>query len=76
MHGGARAAAEIVFGVLAPSWRLDPKAVVVLAPVQQAALALRTGRVQMASLRGAAGAATRHPRSSRGARSCRTPEFG
>ena len=43
-RGGFRAAAEIVFGILAPSWRLDPLAVAVLAPLWQAAKALRRQR--------------------------------
>ena len=42
---GLRAAAEIVFGVLSPTWRLDPKAVATLAPVCQAVRALRAGRL-------------------------------
>jgi hypothetical protein len=43
-HGGLRAAAEVVFGLLSPTWRLDPKAVSVIAPVLQAARAMRHGR--------------------------------
>jgi hypothetical protein len=43
-HGGRRAAPEIVFGVLSPTWRLDPKAVTVIAPVWQAVKAIRGGR--------------------------------
>ena len=42
---GLRSAAEIVFGVLSPTWRLDPKAVATLAPICQAVRALRSGRL-------------------------------
>ena len=42
--GGFRAAAEVVFGVLSPSWRLDPAAITVIAPLWQIAKALRRGR--------------------------------
>ena len=42
-HGGCRAAPEIVFGVLSPTWRLDPKAVTVIAPIWQAVKAMRGG---------------------------------
>ncbi len=41
--GGLRVAAEMVFGVLSPTWRLDPKAVAVLAPLLQAVRGLRSG---------------------------------
>ena len=44
---GLRAAAEIVFGICSPTWRLDPKAVAVLAPVIQAVTSLRAGRLQL-----------------------------
>ena len=44
---GQRAAAEIVFGVLSPTWRLDPKATAVLAPVVQAVRAMRSGRLDL-----------------------------
>ena len=56
VHRGRRAAAEIVFGVLSPTWRLDPKEVVVLAPVLQAARALRAGRLDLALWRTTAAA--------------------
>ena len=46
-RGGLRAAAEIVFGVLSPSWRLDPAAVAALAPLWQAAKALRRQRLPL-----------------------------
>ena len=46
--GGLRNAAEVVFGVLSPSWRLDPEAVVILAPLLRVAHALRWGRFPMA----------------------------
>ena len=55
-RGGLRASAEIVFGVLAPSWRLDPMAVTVLAPLWQAAKALRRRRFPADLWREAAGA--------------------
>lgn len=55
-RGGLRSAAEVVFGVLSPSWRLDPEAVVVLAPLWQVALALRRGRFPEALWRETAGA--------------------
>jgi ribonuclease HI len=44
-HGGIRAAPELVFGMLSPTWRLDPKAVSVVAPVFQAVKALRANRL-------------------------------
>ena len=43
-RGGFRTAAEVVFGLLSPAWGLDPKAVAVIAPVLQAARAMRQGR--------------------------------
>jgi ribonuclease HI len=46
-HGGCRAAPEIVFGLLSPTWRLDPKAVTVIAPIWQAVKALRAGRLRL-----------------------------
>jgi ribonuclease HI len=46
-HGGCCAAPEIVFGLLSPTWRLDPKAVTVIAPVWQAVKAIRSGRLQL-----------------------------
>ena len=55
-HGGARAAAEVVFGLLSPTWRLDPKAVAVLAPVLQAVKAIRSGRLDVNAWRRTAGA--------------------
>ena len=58
-HGGFRAAAEVVFGVLSATWRLDPKAVVVVAPVLQAVRALRRGRIAADCLAWAAEVATR-----------------
>eukprot|EP00974_Lingulodinium_polyedra_P089595 8687861-Lingulodinium_polyedra.AAC.1 len=45
MHGAGRAAAEVVFGVLSPAWRLDPAAVAVIGPVMMAARALKAGTV-------------------------------
>ena len=39
-RGGGRAVPEIIFGVLSPTWRLDPKAVAALAPIWQAVRAL------------------------------------
>ena len=53
---GPRAAAEIMFGVLSPAWRLDPKAAVVVAPLLQAARALRAGQLDLASWRNTAAA--------------------
>ena len=53
---GLRAAAEIVFGVLSPTWRLDPKAVAMLAPVCQAVRALRNGRLPLQLWRSTAAA--------------------
>ena len=41
LRGHGRAAAEVVFGLLSPAWRLDCAAVVVLAPVLALARALR-----------------------------------
>ena len=55
---GQRAAAEIVFGILSPAWRLDPKAVAVLAPVRQAARALRAGTLPLDVWRATASAVT------------------
>ena len=46
-HGGSRAAPEIVFGALSPNWRLDPKAVTVIAPIWQAVKAIREGRLHL-----------------------------
>jgi hypothetical protein len=46
-HGGNRAAPEIVFGVLSPNWRLDPKAITVIAPIWQAVKAIRDGRLRL-----------------------------
>eukprot|EP00974_Lingulodinium_polyedra_P030715 2956544-Lingulodinium_polyedra.AAC.1 len=47
MHGAARAAAEVVFGLLSPAWRLDPAAVAAVGPVMMAvpALTARTASV-------------------------------
>jgi ribonuclease HI len=50
-RGGQRWAAEVVFGVLSPSWRLDPAAVVALAPIVQFSKALRAGRLPLAEWR-------------------------
>eukprot|EP00959_Pyramimonas_sp_CCMP1952_P224484 4693944-Pyramimonas_sp.AAC.1 len=55
-RGGFRAAAEVVFGVLSPTWRLDPAAVVALAPLWQASKALRRGRFPLALWRATDGA--------------------
>ena len=55
---GQRAAAEIVFGILSPAWRLDPKTVAVLAPVRQAARALRAGTLPFDVWRATASAVT------------------
>jgi ribonuclease HI len=46
-HGGCRAAPEIVFGLLSPTWRLDPKAMTVIAPIWQAVKAIRSGRLKV-----------------------------
>lgn len=54
-RGGLRSAAELVLGTLSPSWRLDPEAVVVLAPVWRATQALRRGRFPRELWRAAAG---------------------
>ena len=50
-RGGQRWAAEVVFGLLSPSWRLDPAAVVVLAPLVQFVKALRAGRLPLTDWR-------------------------
>ena len=50
-HGGQRWAAEVVFELLSPSWRLDPAAVVALAPLVQFVKALRAGRLPLQSWR-------------------------
>ena len=55
-HGGARAAPEVVFGLLSPTWRLDPRAVAALAPVWQAVRAMRAGRLPLESWLTVAGA--------------------
>ena len=55
-RGGQRWAAEIVFGLLSPSWRLDPAAVAVLAPLVQFVKALRGGRLPLDDWRAVAGA--------------------
>ena len=55
-RGGLRNAAELVFGILSPSWRLDPEAVVVLAPLWRAAQALRRRRFPAELWRAVAGA--------------------
>jgi ribonuclease HI len=55
---GQRAAAEVVFGLLSPTWRLDPKAIAVLAPVRQAARALRAGTLPVDVWRATAAAVT------------------
>eukprot|EP00974_Lingulodinium_polyedra_P111632 10796511-Lingulodinium_polyedra.AAC.1 len=47
MHGGGRGAAEVVFGLLSTSWRLDPAAVAVVGPVMAAVRALRAGAVSV-----------------------------
>jgi ribonuclease HI len=46
-HGGCRAAPEIVFGLLSPTWRLDPKAVTIIAPIWQAVKAIRGERLRL-----------------------------
>eukprot|EP00974_Lingulodinium_polyedra_P052353 5036401-Lingulodinium_polyedra.AAC.1 len=53
MHGAGRAAAEVVFGLLSPAWRLDPAAVAAIGPVMMAARALKAGTVGLAWWRGA-----------------------
>ena len=53
---GPRASAEIMFGVISPTWRLGPKAVVIVAPVLQAGRALRAGQLDLASWRTTAAA--------------------
>ena len=55
-RGGLRAAAEVVFGVLSPSWRLDPAAVAAIAPLWQLAKAQRRGRFPRDLWRAAEGA--------------------
>eukprot|EP00974_Lingulodinium_polyedra_P054056 5198359-Lingulodinium_polyedra.AAC.1 len=40
-HGAARCANEVVFGLLSPSWRLDPAALAAIGPVSQAVRSLR-----------------------------------
>ena len=55
-RGCLRAAPEVVFGVLSPTWRLDPKAVATLAPVLQAARALRSRRLPRSLWHATAGA--------------------
>eukprot|EP00974_Lingulodinium_polyedra_P008568 817974-Lingulodinium_polyedra.AAC.1 len=46
-HGAARCANEIVFGLLSPSWRLDPAALAVLGPVAQAVRSLKARAVEL-----------------------------
>lgn len=41
--GGQRAAAELVFCILSPTWRLDPKAIAALAPHRQVLRVTRSG---------------------------------
>eukprot|EP00974_Lingulodinium_polyedra_P056961 5479266-Lingulodinium_polyedra.AAC.1 len=48
MHGASRAAAEVVFGLLSPIWRLDPAAVATIGPIMMAVRALRAGTVALA----------------------------
>eukprot|EP00974_Lingulodinium_polyedra_P132214 11220885-Lingulodinium_polyedra.AAC.1 len=43
MHGATRAAAEVVFGILSPAWRLDPAAVAVIGPIMMAVRAVKAG---------------------------------
>jgi ribonuclease HI len=50
-HGGCRASPEIVFGLLSPTWRLDPKAVTVIAPIWQPVKAIRNGKLWLESWR-------------------------
>eukprot|EP00974_Lingulodinium_polyedra_P110932 10729223-Lingulodinium_polyedra.AAC.1 len=47
MHGAGRAAAEVVFGLLSPAWRLDPAAVAIIGPVMMAVRALKAGTVDL-----------------------------
>eukprot|EP00974_Lingulodinium_polyedra_P009866 947143-Lingulodinium_polyedra.AAC.1 len=53
MHGAARAAAEVVFGLLSPAWRLDPAATATIGPVMMAVRAVKAGTVTVAWWRGA-----------------------
>eukprot|EP00974_Lingulodinium_polyedra_P041532 3989709-Lingulodinium_polyedra.AAC.1 len=36
MRGATRCASEVVFGMLSPSWRLDPAALACIGPIAQA----------------------------------------
>eukprot|EP00974_Lingulodinium_polyedra_P091328 8854832-Lingulodinium_polyedra.AAC.1 len=57
MQGAGRAAAEVVFGLLSPVWRLDPAAVAAIGPVMMAIPALRAGTVSFQWRRAAFAAA-------------------
>lgn len=46
-RGGQRWAAEVVFGLLSPCWRLDPSAVATLAPLIQFVKVVRSGRLPL-----------------------------
>eukprot|EP00974_Lingulodinium_polyedra_P017119 1660475-Lingulodinium_polyedra.AAC.1 len=45
MHGAARAAAGVVFGLLSPAWRLDPAATATVGPVMMAVRVVKAGTV-------------------------------
>eukprot|EP00974_Lingulodinium_polyedra_P020136 1946216-Lingulodinium_polyedra.AAC.1 len=47
MHGAGRVAAEMVFGLLSPAWRLDPAAVAAIGPIMMAVRTLRAGTVPL-----------------------------
>eukprot|EP00974_Lingulodinium_polyedra_P117251 11162508-Lingulodinium_polyedra.AAC.1 len=47
MRGASRCASEVVFGVLSPTWRLDPAALACIGPVAQAVRALRANNVEI-----------------------------
>eukprot|EP00974_Lingulodinium_polyedra_P081280 7872580-Lingulodinium_polyedra.AAC.1 len=53
MHGAGRAAAEVVFGLLSPAWRLDPAAVAAIGPMMMAVRALKAGTVDLSWWRSA-----------------------
>eukprot|EP00974_Lingulodinium_polyedra_P063499 6131056-Lingulodinium_polyedra.AAC.1 len=63
MHGAARAAAEVVLGLLSPAWRLDPAAIATVGPVMMAVRAVKVGTASVAWWRGAVDAAGADARS-------------
>eukprot|EP00974_Lingulodinium_polyedra_P009248 883856-Lingulodinium_polyedra.AAC.1 len=56
MRGATRCANEVVFGLLSPTWRLDPAALACLGPIAQAIRALRASNVDVRWWRDAAAA--------------------